>query len=211
MKKIAVVIYPYFSLQEITTLTSCLKIWFNKSIDYLASEIKIYESEEGFHVTPTKTLNDVSLDDYSCIILPGIINPLPALYDNKLINFLSELKNREILIASISCSPLLLAKAGLLNEVKFTAGIFMQMLDIYPFIRRENFIHKPLVKDKNIITAIGFAFREFAQIVLNELGLDVGESFMLPVTREYTEDELTFYWEDNDYQEFLDELKKYQK
>ncbi|MDQ0148120.1 hypothetical protein J2S18_000037 [Eubacterium multiforme] len=25
MKKIAVIIYPYFSLQEITTLTSCLK------------------------------------------------------------------------------------------------------------------------------------------------------------------------------------------
>jgi 4-methyl-5(b-hydroxyethyl)-thiazole monophosphate biosynthesis len=211
MKKIAVVIYPNFSLQEITTLTSCLKIWFGKDIDYLGSELNIFESEEGFQVTPTKTFNDVNLDDYGCIILPGIINPLPALYDNILINFLSELKNREILIASISSSPLLLAKAGLLDEAKFTSGIFMQIVDVFPFIKKENFIHQPVVKDKNIITAIGFAFREFAQIVLTELGLDVGESFMLPVTREYSEDELTYYWEDNDYQEFLEELKEYQK
>ncbi|MGF7142751.1 4-methyl-5(b-hydroxyethyl)-thiazole monophosphate biosynthesis [Anaerotaenia torta] len=211
MKKVAVIIYPYFSLQEITTLTSCLKIWFSKDIDYLGSELNIFESEEGFQVTPTKTFNDVSLDDYSCVILPGIINPLPALYDNRLIHFLSELKNREILIASISCSPLLLAKAGLLSEVKFTAGIFMQMVDLFSFIKKENFIHQPVVKDKNIITSIGFAFREFAKLVLNELGLEVGEAFMLPVTKEYTEDELTFYWEDNDYQEFLEELKEYQK
>jgi 4-methyl-5(b-hydroxyethyl)-thiazole monophosphate biosynthesis len=209
IKKIAVVIYPYFSLQEITTLTSCLKIWFDKDIDYLGSELTIYKSEEGFNVTPTKTFNDANIDDYNCIILPGIINPLPALYDNRLINFLSELKNREILIASISSSPLLLAKAGLLSEVKFTAGIFMQMVDLFSFINRENFIHRPVVKDKNIITAIGFAFREFAHLVLNELKLDVSESFMLPVTKEYTENELTYYWEDNDYQEFLEELNRY--
>lgn len=62
-----------------------------------------------------------NLDDYNCVILPGIINPLPALYDNKLINFLAELKNRDILIAAISSYPILLAKAGILDEVKFIA------------------------------------------------------------------------------------------
>jgi|LSQX01.1.fsa_nt_gb 4-methyl-5(b-hydroxyethyl)-thiazole monophosphate biosynthesis len=210
MKKIAVVIYPYFSLQEITTLTSCFKLWFDKEMDFLGSEIKVYKSEEGFQVTPTKAFNEVNVSDYSCFILPGIINPLPALYDNQVINFLSGLKGRDVLIASISSSPLLLAKAGLLNETKFTAGIFMEMIEVFPFINRENFLHQPLVKDNNIITAIGFAFREFAMLVLNELGLEVDKSFMLPVTREYTEDELTYYFEDNDYQEFLSELKKYQ-
>lgn len=207
MKKAAVIIYPYFSLQEITTLTSCLKIWFDKEIDYLGSEIKIYESEDGFQVTPTKVFSDVNLDDYNCVILPGIYNPLPALHDNKLINFLAKLKNRDILIASISSSPILLAKAGILDEVKFTAGFFMQMADIFEFINKKNFIHQPIIKDKNIITAIGFAFREFAEAVLKELGLDVGESFMYPVTRQYTEEELSIYWEDADYKEFLEELK----
>lgn len=210
MKKIAVIIYPHFSLQEITTLTSCLKLWFDKEIDFLGSELIIYKSEEGFQVTPTKTFNEVNLEDYSCIILPGIINPLPALYDNLLISFLSGLKNRDIIIASISSSPLLLAKAGLLNDTKFTAGIFMEMVDIFSFIKKENYINQPIVKDKNIITAIGFAFREFAEQVLSELGFDVGESFMLPVTKEYTKEELTFYFENSDYQEFIKELEKYQ-
>ena len=210
MKKVAVIIYPYFSLQEITTLTSCLKIWFDIDIDYLGSEIKIYKSEEGFQVTPTKTFNDANLDDYNCVILPGIINPLPALYDNNLINFLSRLKNRNIIIASISSSPILLAKAGILSEVKFTAGLYMQMVDIFKFINKENFIHKPVVKDKNIITAIGFAFREFAKLVLDELGLEVGESFMYPVTKEYTEEELTYYWDSTNYQEFLEGIKEYE-
>ncbi|MDQ0148119.1 DJ-1/PfpI family protein [Eubacterium multiforme] len=172
--------------------------------------MKIYKSEEGFQVTPTKIFNEVNLDEYNCVILPGIINPLPALYDDKLINFLSGLKNRDILIGAISSSPILLAKAGILDEVKFTAGLFMQMADIFKYINKNNFIHKPVVKDKNVITAIGFAFREFAQLVLNELGLDLGEKFMYPVTREYTEDELTFYWEDDDYKQFLKELHKYQ-
>lgn len=33
---------------------------------------------------------------------------------------------------------------------------------------------------------------------------------MYPVTKEYTEGELTFYWEDVDYKEFLKELKEYE-
>lgn len=45
----------------------------------------------------TKIFNDVKLNDYSCVILPEIINLLPALYDNRLISFLSRLNNREIL------------------------------------------------------------------------------------------------------------------
>lgn len=55
----------------------------------------------------------------------------------------------------------------------------MEMVELFPFINIDNFIHQPLVKDNNIITAIGFAFREFAKLVLNELGLEVDESFML--------------------------------
>nr|WP_307991428.1 hypothetical protein [uncultured Niameybacter sp.] len=37
------------------------------------------------------------------------------------------------------------------------------------------------------------------------------EYFMLPVTKAYTEDELTFYWSDEDYKGFLDELKEYEE
>lgn len=54
MSKFAVIVYPNFSLQEITCLTSALAVWFNEKIDYIASESKEYYSEEGVRVVPTK-------------------------------------------------------------------------------------------------------------------------------------------------------------
>lgn len=87
MRKFAVMLYPDFSLQEITCLTSALTIWFDQSIDYIASENKEYLSEEGLRVLPTKTTADANIIDYDCVILPGTINPLAALFDETLLTF----------------------------------------------------------------------------------------------------------------------------
>lgn len=210
MKKIAVMLYPNFSLQEITCLTDCLTVWFEEKIDFVAAERTLYESEDGFLVMPTKTYEETDPAAYDCVILPGIINPLPALFEERNIAFLEKLKGTDTAIAAISSAPLLLAKAGLLEETKFTAGFFMQMANVFPFIKVENFVHKPVMEDGNVITAIGFAFREFAVCVLKMLGCDPGDGFMEPVQGEYTEEELTYYWTEEDFAEFLEELKEYQ-
>lgn len=208
--KIAVLIYPHFSLYEITALTAGLTVWFGQELDFLGSEIKPYISEDGFHVLPTKKVSDVDIASYDCVILPGIMNPLPALYDDELIAFLRKAKGTNTLLASISSSPLLLAKAGLLDDVRFTAGVFVQMADHFPFLNMDNCIHQPIAEDGNVITAIGFAFREFACSVLRRLGFEVDESFMGPVNREYTKEELTFVFEEADYKEFAEDLKPYE-
>lgn len=210
-KKYAVMIYPNFSLQEITCLTSCLSVWFGEKIDTVASEMKPYESEDGFLVTPTRTVDEVQVSDYRCIILPGTINPLPALYDDRLIDFLRKGKDTDTLFAAISSSPILLSKAGILDGKNFTAGYFMQMAEIFSFIEKNHFVHKPVVESGNVITGIGMFFREFAESVLNKLGYDVGEHFMNEVGSEYTESELTFYWTDEEFNEFLEELKEFSK
>lgn len=210
-KKYAVMIYPNFSLQEITCLTSCLSVWFGEKIDTVASEMKPYESEDGFLVTPTRTVDEVQVSDYRCIILPGTINPLPALYDDRLIDFLRKGKDTDTLFAAISSSPILLSKAGILDGKDFTAGYFMQMAEIFSFIEKNHFVHKPVVESGNVITGIGMFFREFAKSVLNKLGYDVGEHFMNEVGSEYTESELTFYWTDEEFNEFLEELKEFSK
>ena len=207
--KYAVLIYPDFSLQEITCLTSALTVWFGESIDILASESKPYFSEDGFSVTPTKTVDQSDPSEYACVILPGAVNPLPALFDEKLIGFLRRGKGTDTLFAAISSSPALLCKAGLLDGKDFTAGFFVQFAETFPFIDTNHFVHRPVVEEGNVITAIGMFFREFAQTVLNRLGYDVGEHFMDTSGPAYTEDELTFRWSDEDYQEFLDELKEF--
>ena len=208
-KKYAVLIYPDFSLQEITCLTSALTVWFGETIDVLAGGDGPYASEDGFSITPTKTVDEADPADYACIILPGTVNPLPALFDEKLTAFLRRGKGTDTLFAAISSSPALLSKAGVLDGKDFTAGYFMQFAETFPFIDTTRFVHRPVVEDGNVITAIGMFFREFAQTVLNRLGYDVGEHFMDTSGPAYTEDELTFYWSDEDYQEFLGELKEF--
>lgn len=209
MRRYAVVLYPDFSLQEITCLTSALTIWFGETIDYIASEEKEYRSEEGLRVLPTKTCDESKITDYDCVILPGTVNPLPALFDEKLITFLKGGIDTDIVFAAISSSPLLLSKAGILNGKKFTSGYFMQMADTFHFVEKENFLHQGIVEDGNVITGIGTFFREFAEAVLKRFGYDVGANFMRDSPTEYTEDELTFYWSADEYREFLEELKAY--
>lgn len=209
MKKFAVMVYPDFSLQEITCLTSVLTVWFGEQIDFIASENREYRSEDGFRILPTKTTADSKITDYDCVILPGTINPLPALFDEELIEFLRGGVDSGVVFAAISSSPILLSKAGILKGKKFTAGYFMQMADVFQFVEKDNIIHKGIVEDGNVITGIGMFFREFAETVLKRFDYDVGKSFMRYDPAEFTEDELTFYWSEDEYQEFLDELKEY--
>ncbi|VKE78759.1 4-methyl-5(beta-hydroxyethyl)-thiazole monophosphate synthesis protein [Streptococcus pneumoniae] len=171
MKKVLCVIYPNFSLYEIASLTSTLALSFDITIDYVASDYSMVVSEDGLSCQPTKTLAQIRIEDYSCVILPGMVNIVPALQDEKLISFLRSLSEQDILIAAISSAPLLLAKAGLLNDTKFTGGIWQNFFDYFEFLPRENFKAKAVLQDKNIIPAIGFAHIEFARKVILGLGL----------------------------------------
>lgn len=209
MRKFAVLLYPDFSLQEITCLTSALTIWFGEKIEYIAGEDREYKSEEGFRILPAKTTAEAEITDYDCVILPGTINPLPALFDDALIDFLKSGAGSNVVFAAISSSPILLSKAGILEGRKFTSGYFMQMADTFDFVEKQNFVHKAVVEDGNVVTGIGMFFREFAEAVLGRFGYDIGDNFMRYRPEDYTEEELTFYWTEEEYREFLEELKAY--
>ncbi len=208
-EKAAVMIYPYFSLQEITCLTSALTLWYGWKLDVFAASKDIITSEDGFQVTANKTLDEFRAADYGCLILPGIINPLPAMFEERNIKFLRGLKDTPLLIASISSSPLLLAKAGLLDERRFTCGVFDEMLRYLDFVPLENVVHTPVFQDGSIVTAIGFAFREFTAQVLRALRLECSDNILKGVEKEYSEEELTFKMGAENFNEFLEEYEKY--
>ena len=199
MKKVFCIIYPNFSLYEITTLTSTLALSFGVTIDYVASEHSIVISEDGLPCQPTKTLDQIRIEEYSCVILPGMVNIGPALQDEKLISFLRELGEQDVLIAAISSAPLLLAKEGLLKDTKFTGGIWQNFFDYFEFLPRENFQPKVLVQDKQIITAIGFAHQEFARKVILSLGLAENTDNYFKEKNEYSEEDLLFTLSDEEF------------
>ena len=199
MKKVLCIIYPKFSLYEITALTSTLALSFDVTIDYVASEHSIVISEDGLPCQPIKTLDQIRIEDYSCVILPGMVNIGPALQDEKLISFLRSLDEQDILIVAISSAPLLLVKAGLLKDTKFTGGIWQNFFDYFEFLPRENFQPKVLVQDKQIITAIGFAHQEFARKVILSLGLAENTDNYFKEKNECSEEDLIFTLSDEEF------------
>ena len=199
MKKVLCLIYPNFSLYEITALTSTLALSFDVTIDYVASDHSMVVSEDGLLCQPTKTLDQICIEEYSCVILPGMVNIGPALQDEKLISFLKDLGEQDILIAAISSAPLLLAKAGLLKDTKFTGGIWQNFFDYFEFLPRENFQPKVLVQDKQIITAIGFAHQEFARRVILSLGLEENTDNYFKEQNDYSEEDLIFTLSDQEF------------
>ncbi|WP_440896650.1 DJ-1/PfpI family protein [Amphibacillus sp. Q70] len=202
-KKALVLIYHGMSLSEINLLTNYLTIYQpideEWQIDTVGAEKIPYETEDQFWVTPTKVFNEVNFSDYAVIIFPGIINPYPVAEDDRIIEFLQPLAKMENrpLISSMSSSPMLLAKSGILDGVKFTSGLFEETLNEFDFFQKENIIRQPLVYDEkyNIMTAINFAFREFAIQSAKILGFEISDdSFSGPRKNPpYTEEELTFY------------------
>ena len=201
MKKVLCIIYPNFSLYEITALTSTLALSFGVTIDYAASDHSMVVSEDGLPCQPTKTLDQIRIEEYSCVILPGMVNIGPALQDEKLISFLRELGEQDVLIAAISSAPLLLAKAGLLKDTKFTGGIWQNFFDYFEFLPRENFQPKLVVQDKQIITAIGFAHQEFARKVILSLGLAENTDNYFKERNDYSEEDLIFTLSDQEFDE----------
>ena len=201
MKKALCIIYPNFSIYEVVGLTSTLALSFGIEIDYVGSDRNVIRSEDGLACQPTRTLDKVVIEDYSCVILPGMINIAPALHDEKLISFLRSLNQQEILIAAISSAPILLAKAGLLKGTQFTGGIWQNFFDYFEFLPRENFKAQAVLQDKNIITAVGFAHQAFARKVLLSLGLVDNADNYFKERNQYSEDDLIFTLSDEEFAE----------
>ncbi|MBZ2116409.1 DJ-1/PfpI family protein [Streptococcus gordonii] len=207
MKKALCIIYPNFSIYEVVGLTSTLALSFGIEIDYVGSDRNVIRSEDGLACQPTRTLDEVVIEGYSCVILPGMINIAPALHDEKLISFLRSLNQQEILIAAISSAPILLAKAGSLKDTKFTGGIWQNFFDYFEFLPRENFKAKAVLQDKNIITAVGFAHQAFARKVLLSLGLVGNADNYFKERNQYSEEELIFNLSEEEFAEMKQSIK----
>lgn len=199
MKKVLCLIYPQFSLYEITELTSTLALSFDVDIDYVSSNEQVITSEDGLSCYPTKTLDEVNVMDYSCVILPGMMQLTPTLNDEKLLGFLKKLKSTDILIAAISSAPILLAKAGLLKDKVYTGGIWQNFFDYFEFLCYENFKPQAVCRDKNVITAVGFAHQSFAREVLVSLGLTDKPETYFKEKSEWQKKDFIFRLSDEDF------------
>ncbi|MBA2796808.1 DJ-1/PfpI family protein [Streptococcus porcinus] len=199
--KIALLIYPEFSLYEITPLTAKLTLQYQEQIDIIASQKSIYKSEDGFQVIPHFSLNEIDLSSYDLILLTGSMAPFSAVSDVVLIDALSRVSLNKTIIASISSSPLILAKAGLLDGYDYTGGIYRNYFDTFSWLNESHYQPRVCKIDRNLITAIGSseAVSLFTETVLAKLNL----------TKRYPEipsKDISFTLKSDDYQQMLTDL-----
>lgn len=173
MKKMALLVYPEFSLQEVMNLSRLFRWDFDIMTEVISTTPDPVNSEEGIQVLPCTTTDNFRLEDYACLILPGCSDFTKPMQDKKLFRFLRSFRgNSTFPIGAICGGPMFLAKAGLLEHKKFTASIYMDFFDFCPFLERENYVAAPLVVADNIVTAGGSNFNGFAVAMAHLLGLE---------------------------------------
>ncbi|MFX1412076.1 MAG: DJ-1/PfpI family protein [Promethearchaeota archaeon] len=163
MKNILCFIYDGFADFEITLACSVLNEDENHNVIYIAYDRSPVTSAAGMMIMPNKVISEILYTrDIEGIIIPGggtkILKP-------ELDKLIKKLNEEEKLIAAICAGPEFLAKVGILNGIKYTTSEEPQNYkekgeeDPFP---RETYIDTRIIQDKNIITAKGFAFTDFA-------------------------------------------------
>lgn len=107
---------------------------------------------EGFSVNVDMSLKDLDKEQIRSFIVPG--GNIAEIHNTEVMNYLQDLKSKEVLIAAICAGVDVLDNAGILQDVKSTHSI-----------------DEDFVSDKNIITARANAYVDFAIEVAKKLDL----------------------------------------
>ncbi|MBQ7007351.1 MAG: DJ-1/PfpI family protein [Oscillospiraceae bacterium] len=167
MKKTAVLIYNQICNFEIAPALEMLTI-LQKPFTVFAKTLQPVKSEEGLMVLPQKTVDDINMEEYDSLILPGAMDIREAIEDDKIISFIKQFEGMPI--GAISIAPLLLLKAGLLKDKPFMAGVNREELAEEGYTADElklmtgwddnlkNPIEQGYIVSDNIVTSVSYNF-----------------------------------------------------
>lgn len=133
--------------EEIEALT-IIDILRRAGIEVVTASLQssMVESARGVRILADAKLDDINPNDFDAIALPGGPGHENLLKSQLVLNLIKEMNSKGKIIAAICASPLVLAKAGILNDKRAT---------IYPGLEKN--IPRPrsdaVVIDGNVITS----------------------------------------------------------
>ena len=137
-----------------------------------AYEKKVIKSSGGLYYYPIATVKEaLNYKDVEGLIIPGGYNDEQR---QELTELIVKLNKEEKLLCAICAGPQYLARAGVLKGINYTTSLTETQFKKYfpkakdPF-SRDTYVNKNVVRDKNIITAVGNAFVDFS--------IEVGDYF----------------------------------
>lgn len=182
MKKTAVLIYDQFCNFEISVALEILALH-AKEIDVFAKSKEYVKSEDGLTVVPDKTIDELNLEEYDSLLLPGAADIRSAVEDEAIIEFIKKFDGK--VIGAISIAPVLLLKACMLAGKPFMIGAdkaglleegydaedLKQMKDWEDCIN--NKVEEGYLISDNILTSISFEFVKFGLQFAKMLGIEI--------------------------------------
>lgn len=209
-KKIALLIYPEFSFQEIANLTALFRWYYDTLTVTFSASMDYVKSEEGFRILPDKSVDGFKIEDYDCLVLPGCSDLRLPLRDNKITDFLKIFRgNDDFVIGAIGSGPIFLSKAGLLKNKKFVNSLYAEMNNRFEFVNDKNLVYKPIVVDGNIITAVGAAYKEFAINMARKAGYDCPDTAYTGIPHEWKAKDFEHHLDSEGLAKFEEEFREF--
>lgn len=184
MKKTAILIYNQFCNFEISVVLEILSM-VKKPITIFSKDMNPVTSEEGLKVIPDRSINELEINEYDSLLLPGAMDIREAIEDESILNFIKKFDMKDIKIGAISIAPILLLKAGALCEKPFMAGINKEELYEEGFSEKdlaymtdwddniENPVQEGYIIAGNVITSISYNFVKWGLAFGKMLGIDI--------------------------------------
>lgn len=164
MMRILLCVYPNYADFQIGHLLFFLKKIGKAKIETTSIDGEIIKSLGGLRVRPDISMNQVQVKTYDLILCPGG-DLLHEVADDPQIHYLLQTATvNNVPIASLCGSTLFLAKAGLLNDKKFTCntGTYEQFKNDYS---HATYTGNNVEVEASMITAKGTAFIDFTVAV----------------------------------------------
>lgn len=127
------------------------------------SLIKIGNTKEpiktmgGMTVTPDEAIDNIRFNEGDLLILPGADSWMDE-KNKKIMTVVSEIIDKNVIVAAICGATFALAKSGLLNERNHTSNDKEYLKMICPdYSGSDYYLNNPVVVDDNLITATGIA------------------------------------------------------
>ncbi|NIK79969.1 4-methyl-5(b-hydroxyethyl)-thiazole monophosphate biosynthesis [Paenibacillus castaneae] len=174
MKKTAVLLYPQFSEYELTVALSIL-MQGKKPVVTVGLNNQPIKGESGLSCVADATVDEIKFEQIDSLLLPGCMDITSLYEEERLFDFIKQVATKETVIASISSSPFLLAKAGVLKGKKYTVGMTEEDMEKSGVFEIENYSDDMVVQDGNIITARGRGFVRFGNYLGKALNLEFDE------------------------------------
>lgn len=89
MKKTAILVYDQFCNFEIAPALEMLAMA-EKPITIFAKTLSRIRSEDGLTVIPEKSIDELNLNEYDSLLLPGAIDIREAIEDNAILDFIKK-------------------------------------------------------------------------------------------------------------------------